>query len=149
MYIYIYVCMYIYICMYVCMYVCMYNYIYIYSASVYNHLMTCQNRPCEHQKSLQLDIHPLNYGFSWSFNTWTPVSAKDPSIGRAPREGTALLERCLGTSWDDNCWSSAVIGGSSWGSQHMAALQQGINHALRWCCAECGQGDQEEPLFTR
>ena len=59
------------------------------------------NRPCQHQKSLQLDVHPLNDGIAqvlaWliPIPTWTPVSAEAPSIGRAP-EGTALLERCLG-----------------------------------------------------
>ena len=78
-----------------CIYIYSLNYIQIYSMS---------NRPCEHQKSLQLDVHPLNDGRRF----W---------LHSSPHRGPQHRPRCGGNGfagtlpwlfgwWDDN-WSSS------------------------------------------
>lgn len=99
-----------------CIYIYSLNYIQIYSMS---------NRPCQHQKSLQLDVLSLNdgiaqvlawliptshdkYGFTWSFN-----SHVDTGFSRGPQHrprsggnGFAGTMPWLFGCWDDN-WSSS------------------------------------------
>ena len=134
-------------------------YIYIYSLN-YIQIYSMSNRPCEHQKSLQLDVHPLNDGRRF----WLQSS---------PHRGPQHRPRCGGNGfagtlpwlfgcWDDN-WSSSraaadqVGAPSTWqrcskGSiipctgrtrDHMVGLlcYQG---QYRNAQAECGQGDKEE-----
>jgi hypothetical protein len=149
-----------------CIYI--YNYIYIHLIN-YIQIYSMSNRPCQHQKSLQLDVHPLNDGIAqvlaWliPIPTWTPVSAEAPSIGRAP-EGTALLERCLGclavgmTTGVPAAPRLIKLGLPAHGSvvardQSFPAQGEPGDHMVGLLCyqgqyrnaqAECGQGDKEE-----